>query len=184
MSLASRVESVTHNFGVSTPTRNAWAFIEANARAGFGYKMEPLRRFRFEPVVLTPGGHRIVFVDFCPGGVISNRQDVAWIQQGICAFDRFATDDQKELFDSIRIGDLLVMKKDLAPTSAMRLHAHGRVVGFDLSEEGERILLVNWSHEHGQMQAPCVGVGKLVSMPDVAAIKATMPLEFWRWLRK
>lgn len=184
MSFATRLEKITANAAVATPTRNVWTDIEVNARAGFGYKMEHLRRARFDPVVLTPGGQRIVFVDFCPGGVMCNRQDVGWIQQGICAFETFASEEQKALFESIRTGDLLIMKKDLAPASVMRLQAHGRVTGFDLNEEGDRVLLVEWSHEHGQMEAPSMGVGKLVSMPDVADIQSTMPLEFWRWLRK
>ena len=184
MSFANRLEKITANAAVVAPTRNDWTLIEVYARAGFGFKMEELRQVRFEPVVLTPHGQRIVFVDFCPGGVMCNRQDVDWINQGICAYETFATEDQKQLFDSIRIGDVLVMKKDLAPASVMLLQAHGRMTGFDHTEEGDRILQVDWSHEHGQIETPAMGVGKLVTMPDVAEIQSTMPLEFWRWLRK
>ena len=141
MSFANRLEKITANAAVAIPTRNDWTLIEVYARAGFGFKMEELRQVRYEPVVLTPHGKRIVFVDFCPGGVMCNRQDVDWINQGICAYETFATEDQKQLFDSIRIGDVLVMKTD-RPTSletTKRIRAHM----MELMPQGVKLLILD-----------------------------------------
>ncbi len=184
MSLETRLAKIMAGHGNFLPLRNVRTKTERNASVGFGYRVEGQRRVSYEPLESTPGSRRIVFIDFCPGGVFSNRRDVSWIQQGICSFASFATKDQRDLFESIRIGDVLVMKQDLLSASVMRVHAHGRVVGLDVSEEGRRILRVDWSHGQGQIEVPAMGVREMVSMPDAVRVKKTMPLEFWRWLQK
>ena len=105
---------------------------------------DALRQARLK---VAPNDQRIIFVDFCPGGVVFNRLDIGWILQSICTLDRFASDEQWEMFESIREGDLLVMKRSQPSSRTMRLHAHGRVVGVDFSDKGDRVFLVNWSHE-------------------------------------
>ena len=184
MNLETRLAKIKGSHSGSAPVRDEWKHIELNARAGLGYKMEHLWSYRYAPFAPSPGGRRIVFVDFCPGGVVSSRQDVPWIQQGICTYESMGSEEQRSLFETIAIGDLLIMKKDEAGSKLMRLHAHGRVTRLDVSDEGDRILHVNWSHEHGQMDAPSFGLGKLVCIPDIATIKETMPMSFWRWLRR
>ena len=184
MKLGTRLAKITARQSDAVPIGNDWIAIELNARAGFGYKMEDLWSRRNAPMSFSAEGRRMVFVDFCPGGVVANRQDVPWLQQGICAYDFFADEEQRNLFGSIAIGDLLIMKKDEIPKKTMLLTAHGPVTGMGVSDEGERVLHVSWSHEYGQTEAPAFGFGKLVCIPDVEMVNQTMPVSFWRWLQK
>ena len=129
-----------------------------------------------------PDVQRIVFVDFCPGGVVVNRKDVGWIQQGICTFDHFSSEEQWETFQSIVVGDLIVMKRDLAVSQTTRLYAHGRVVAWELDEKRDRVLLVNWSYEQGQIEVPRICCDNMVKIQDIGEAEAAMPMSFWEWL--
>lgn len=130
----------------------------------------------------APHDRRVVFVDFCPGGVVINRLDVGWLQQGICTFDYFSSEEQWETFQSIVVGDLIVMKRDLSLTKTTRLYAHGRVVAWDLNENRDRVLLVNWSHEQGQIEVPLITCNNMVKIQEIGEVEAAMPMEFWEWL--
>ena len=132
--------------------------------------------------VSAPNVRRIVFVEFCPAGVVVNRQDIAWIQQGICTFNHFSREEQWETFQSIVVGDLIVMKRDLAIGQTTRLYAHGRVIAWDLDENRDRVLLVNWSHEQGQIEVPLISCNNMVKIQDIGEVEAAMPMQFWEWL--
>ena len=130
----------------------------------------------------TPNDRRIVFVDFCPGGVVVNRLDIAWLQQGICTYDHFSSEEQWEAFQSIRVGDRIVMKRDFVASQTSRLCAHGRVVGWDLNENRDRVLLVDWSDERGQIEVPLITCNNLLKIQNIDEVEATMPAPFRGWL--
>ena len=142
------------------------------------------RNARNARLKVAPNDRRVVFVDFCPGGVVVGRLDVGWIQQGICTYGFFSSEEQWETFQSISMGDLIVMKRDIAVTQTTRLYAHGRVVGLELNESRDRVLLVDWSHEQDQIEVPMVVCNNMVKIQDIAEVEAAMPIDFWRWLAK
>jgi hypothetical protein len=183
MTLPNRFAKIKDRATGPRPVWDERSAIEANTKPVVVQDMEADRAIRQARTLKALRDRRIVFVDFCPGGVVMNRQDVGWIQQGICTYEFFANDEQFEMFQSISIGDLLVMKKTQQSTKSMRLHAYGRVFGFDLSENRDRILLVNWTHEQGQIEVPLMESEDMVSIHDILSVQAGMPLEFWDWLK-
>ena len=130
----------------------------------------------------APDDKRIAFVDFCPGGVVVRRLDIGWLQQGICTYEFFSSEEQWETFQSISMGDLVVMKRDLQISQTTRLYAHGRVVGLDLNESRDRVLLVNWHHDQDQIEVPLIRCNNMVKIEDIDDVEAAMPVEFWHWL--
>ena len=66
----------------------------------------------------------------------------------------------------------------------MLLHAKGIVFGSDLSDNRDRILLVNWTHEQGQIDASLLEGDDMVIGCDPSAIRNVMPAAFWHWLTK
>jgi hypothetical protein len=125
----------------------------------------------------------IVFIGFCPGGSVRNRLDIAWKQQGICTFEYFSSDDQFEKFVSIRVGDLIVLRKRQQIGKTMRLYGHGRVTARDLSNSGDRILQVKWSEQRDEIVVPLMSCNEAINVRDIIKVEAVMPLEFWDWLR-
>ena len=130
----------------------------------------------------APNDQRIVFVDFCPGGVVLNRLDIGWLQQGICFFDHFSCEEQWETFQSIMVGDLIVMKRDSQISQTTRLYAHGRVIASELNENRDRVLLVNWSQDQDQIEVPMIRCNNMVKIQDIDEVEAEMPIDFWHWL--
>ena len=184
MSFNSRVARIKDRESSPKPEWNDRTLFEMPQRALFGLDVREPEAARREPKVDAFSARRIVFVDFCPGGVVCNRQDVAWIQQGVCTFETFSSDEQWEVFQSIAIGDLLVMKRSVHFTRTMLLHAWGRVFGCDLTEKRDRVLLVNWSHEQGQIEVPLLDRDDMMLSCEPGAVQEFMPEAFWDWLKK
>ena len=157
--------------------------FEMPERARYGIDVRGHQKSLLEPLKLVQSARKIVFVDFCPGGVVCNRQDVAWVQQSICTYESFANDEQWELFQSISIGDLLVMKKSQQFSKTMLLHAYGHVFGFDFSDNRDRVLFVDWTYEQGQIEVPLLERDEMVVCCDQDAIATSMPAAFWDWLK-
>lgn len=179
MSLTNRLASIIDRpTGPRLPSSDVmpWAVID-----GVALKERNAGKAR---LLVAPNDRRIVFVDFCPGGVVVGRLDVGWIQQGICTYEHFSSEEQWETFQSISMGDLIVMKRDIVVTQTTRLYAHGRVIGLELNESRDRVLLVDWSHEQAQMEVPMIVCNNMVKIQDIEDVEAAMPIDFWRWLAK
>ena len=183
MSVNNRIARIKAGGAASSMEWNERSVFEASQRAAVGIDVREPEIARFGPKSVTVNLRRIVFVDFCPGGVVGNRQDVSWIKQGVCTYESFANDEQWELFQSIEIGDLLVMKKTTQHTRTMLLQAYGKVFGYDLTERRDRVLLVNWSYEKGQLEVPLMGGDNMVVSYAPGDVMGVMPTDFWRWLR-
>ena len=182
MSLTDRLAMIKER-----PTRPSFVWTERTAREVSETQVVELASVKDRLAgrarrIAPPDVRRIVFVDFCPGGVVVNRMDVGWLQQGICTFDHFSSEEQWETFQSIVVGDLIVMKRDLAISQTTRLYAHGRVVAWDLDENRDKVLLVNWSHEQGQIEVPRIHCNNMVKIQDIGQVEAAMPMHFWEWL--
>ena len=74
------------------------------------------------------------------------------------------------------------MKRDVSFTQTTRLYAHGRVVAWDLNENRDRVLLVNWSHEQAQIEVPLISCNNMVKIQGIGEVEAAMPMQFWEWL--
>ena len=187
MSLTNRLASIKER---PTGPRLVWneqTSIAVNARRTLArplvkQDMDDARLARIARLNAAPHDHRMVFVDFCPGGVVVGRLDVGWLQQGICTFEFFSSEEQWETFQSISMGDLVVMKRDLQISQTTRLYAHGRVVGLDLNEKRDRVLLVNWHHDQDQIEVPLIRCNNMVKIQDIDEGETAMPREFWHWL--
>ena len=184
MSLTDRLARIKER-----PTRPSLVWNDRTERATSEASVVSLARVkdrfaRPARVVSAPDVRRIVFVDFCPGGVVVNRLDISWIQQGICTFDYFSSEEQWETFQSIVVGDLIVMKRDVSFTQTTRLYAHGRVIARDLNENRDRVLLVNWSHDQGQIEVPLIACNNMVKIQGIGEVQAAMPMQFWEWLAR
>ncbi len=163
-------------------TSNAVNASRARVRPFITTEVDQARLSRIARLSAAPDDRRVVFVDFCPGGVVVGRLDIGWLQQGICTFEFFSSEEQWETFQSISIGDLLVMKRDLQITQTTRLYAHGRVIGMDLNESRDRVLLVNWHYEQDQIEVPLIRCNNMVKIQDIQEVESAMPVEFWQWL--
>ncbi len=182
MSLSNRLALIKER---PTGPRLAWTDKTSNemlARAALDRPGFMERNARAARLKAAPNDRRIVFVDFCPGGVVVQRLDIGWIKQGICTFDHFSSEEQWETFQSISMGDLIVMKRDLLISQSTRLYAHGRVVGLDLNENRDRVLIVDWSQEQDQIEVPRVVCNNMVKIQEIGEVEAAMPVEFWHWL--
>ena len=184
MSLVNRLSSIKER--PTSPTR-VWTektSAEVITTPRFNMDASKAALARAARLNVAPKDRRIVFVDFCPGGVVVNRLDVGWLQQGICTFDYFSSEEQWEAFQSISMGDLIVMKRDLQITQTTRLYAHGRVIALELNENRDRVLLVDWSHQKDQIEVPMIRCNNMVKIQEIGEVEAAMPVEFWRWLAK
>jgi len=184
MGLSNRIAIIRER---SVGSRLAWTDRTSNEMlAGAALDIAAFRERDARTVRLkaAPKDRRIVFVDFCPGGVVVQRLDIGWLQQGICTFDHFSSEEQWETFQSISMGDLIVMKRDLLTSQTTRLYAHGRVVALELNENRDRVLIVDWSHEQDQIEVPRVVCNNMVKIQGIEEVEASMPVEFWCWLMK
>ena len=182
MSLSNRLALIKER---PTGPRLAWTDKTSNemlARAALDAPGFMERNARSARLKAAPNDRRIVFVDFCPGGVVVQRLDIGWIQQGICTFDHFSSEEQWETFQAVSMGDLIVMKRDLLISQTTRLYAHGRVVALELNENRDRVLIVNWSHDQDQIEVPRIVCNNMVKIQEIDDVEAAMPVEFWRWL--
>ena len=71
-----------------------------------------------------------VFMGFCPNADLSNRVDGEWREQGICSMDLWesaGSERQAAEFMSIKVGDLVILKKNQKIGETMRLSGFGRV---------------------------------------------------------
>ena len=184
MSLSNRLALIRER---PTGPRLAWTDKTSNemlARAALDRPGFMERNARAARLKAAPNDRRIVFVDFCPGGVVVQRLDIGWIKQGICTFDHFSSEEQWETFQSVSMGDLIVMKRDLQIGQTTRLYAHGRVLALELNENRDRVLMVDWSHEQDQIEVPLIRCNNMVKIQEIGDVEAAMPIEFWRWLAK
>lgn len=87
-----------------------------------------------------PSELEYVFMGFCPGANVTNRQDEKWKSEGICDFLFFSSKHQADRFNKIAPGDLIILKKRKVIGKTMTLHGHGRVRAICFNEDNRRFL--------------------------------------------
>lgn len=124
----------------------------------------------------------IVFMGFCLGGSLDNRLDIEWKDKGICTFHYLESQGQLDDFNSILVGDLIVLKKRHQFGKTMQLHGHGRVTGIQHDTAGNRFLQMGWSDQNDIIEVPLMGCNATVDIRTMDKVEAEMPEAFWDWL--
>lgn len=130
----------------------------------------------------APSDSYFVFMGFCPGADFSNRLDIEWKNKGICTFEFYDSERQMTRFQSIQVGDLIILKKIQEYGKLMRLYGHGRVTALDKSEKGDHMLRMQWSPQAIEIEVPLMACNDTVNIRDLEKVDAAMPDEFWKWL--
>jgi hypothetical protein len=130
----------------------------------------------------TPTDKEIVFMGFCPGADFENRMDLDWKKKGVCTFVFWESDQQRERFENIWPGDLIVLKKRHQFGKTMLLYGHGRVVGVKYDNEGRRFLEMKWSDQEEIIEVPLMACNSTVDVRSIEKVEGAMPAEFFTWL--
>lgn len=129
-----------------------------------------------------PSDAYVLFMGFCPGADFNDRLDIEWKKKGICRFDYLESTQQLERFNSICVGDLVVLKKREQFGKTMKLFGHGRVKSIAHDEGNIRYLVMDWFHQSEIIEVPLMGCNSTVDVRTIEAVEGEMPDEFWNWL--
>lgn len=125
-----------------------------------------------------------VFMGFCPGATLENRQDELWYADGICEFDWVSDPIQMQRFYDIQVGDIIVTKKREKFGETMMLSGHGKVRLLEKSNRtGKRYLRVDWIVPDEFLIVPLMGCNSTVNARSIEMVEERMPQEFWEWLK-
>lgn len=130
----------------------------------------------------SPQDKEIVFMGFCPGANIENRMDTEWKEKGVCTFVFWESEQQRERFENIWPGDLLVLKKRQQFGKTMQLYGHGRVTGIKHDGDGLRYLEMKWSKQEQVIAVPLMACNSTVDVRSIERVEDEMPPEFFSWL--
>ncbi len=127
---------------------------------------------------------RMVFMSFCPGGVLRNRVDQDWKTWGNCTFEFDGGDGQLETFNAIVEGDLVVLKKPQRIGETMQLYGQGRVREITVLSKSGNILHMDWVQNNAYAaEVPMLGCERAVTFVETSRLVEEMPQAFWDWLR-
>ncbi|BBP00341.1 hypothetical protein [Sulfuriferula nivalis] len=132
--------------------------------------------------IAKPSDSYILFMGFCPNAEFENRLDIEWKDKGICRFDYLESESQLERFNTIRTGDLVILKKIQQFGKTMRLFGHGRVKSIAYDENNIRYLVMDWSDQAEIIEVPLMGCNSTVDIKSMKAVYDEMPDEFYSWL--
>ena len=130
------------------------------------------------------------FIAFCPNADVNSRVDGIWREQGICSIDLWEAPRSKRQaadFMGIKVGDLVIMKKNQMYGATMHLCGHGRVTGIrGATNPGtvDHVLIMDWSPQITEIEVPAMGCTATVNLRDVDRVVREMPAEFHSWLGK
>jgi len=130
-----------------------------------------------------PAEAEYVFVGFCPGAKVANRQDVKWKSHGICEFIFHQSKRQAKRFNQIAPGDLIILKKRKEIGRTMTLHGHGRVKAICCDDQNQRYLKVDWSKQDKEIEVPLIGANGTIDVRSELTVSKNMPPEFFDWLK-
>lgn len=130
----------------------------------------------------TPSDREIIFMGFCPAADFANRLDIEWKARGVCTFTFWESEHQRDRFEAIRPGDLIVLKKRQQFGKTMLVSGHGRVTGVRRDEQGHRYLLMDWAAQEAVLEVPLMGCNSTIDVKKIDAVETQMPEEFFAWL--
>ena len=135
-------------------------------------------------VSVPPDQSEFVFMGYCPGASLENRQDEKWIADGICEFDWITDPIQTKRFYEIQVGETIIAKKREEFGETMMISAHGKVVKREESQiTGKLYFRVDWTVPEEFLIVPLLGCNSTVNVRTREDLEDSMPLEFWEWLK-
>jgi hypothetical protein len=138
-----------------------------------------------DTVSVPPLQAEYVFMGFCPGASLENRQDELWYADGICEFDWVSNPIQMRRFYDIQVGDTIITKKRERFGETMMISGHGEVIKRETSNRtGKRYFRVNWRVPKDFLIVPLIGCNSTVNTRTLKFVEETMPPDFWEWLRE
>jgi len=137
-----------------------------------------------ENTELLPAESQYVFMGFCPGATLENRQDTEWLEKGICKFDFVQSEHQLRRFLDIMPGDIVILKKREEFGKTMRIFAHGQVKAAKTSRINLPYLEMDWEKPKEFLEVPLLGCNSTVDVRSLERVESEMPPEFWEWLRR
>ena len=138
-----------------------------------------------DTVSVPPLQAEYVFMGFCPGASLENRQDELWYADGICEFDWVSDPIQMKRFYDIQVGDTIIAKKRERFGETMMISGHGKVTKREESNRtGKRYFRVDWRIPKDFLIVPLIGCNSTVNTRTLKFVEETMPTDFWNWLRE
>lgn len=138
-----------------------------------------------DTVSVPPLQAEYVFMGFCPGSSLENRQDELWYADGICEFDWVSDPIQMRRFYDIQVGDTIIAKKRERFGETMMISGHGKVIKREESNRtGKRYFRVDWRVPKEFLILPLIGCNSTVNTRTLKFVEETMPVVFWDWLRE
>lgn len=131
-----------------------------------------------------PKDSYILFMGFCPGADFARRLDTDWKKSGKCRFDYLESKHQRERFESICKGDLVILKKREKFGETMKLYGHGRVLSVAYDNNEIRYLNMEWSKQDKIIEVPLMGCNSTVDIKSVEDVENVMPANFYKWLEE
>lgn len=133
---------------------------------------------------VAPLHRHYLFMGFCPGATLENRQDETWMSEGFCKFDFIDSTHQYNRFCKMHAGDVIILKKRDIMQQTMRLFGHGiikRVVQSQLSVK--TYFRVDWFKPETEIDVPLMACNSTVDIRKLGQVEGAMPSEFWEWLK-
>ena len=138
-----------------------------------------------DTISVPPLQAEYVFMGFCPGASLENRQDELWFADGICEFDWVSDPIQMKRFYEIQVGDTIIAKKRERFGETMMISAHGKVIKREESQRtGKRYFRVDWRVPRDFLIVPLIGCNSTVNTRTIEFVERTMPIDFWEWLKE
>jgi hypothetical protein len=138
-----------------------------------------------DTVSVPPLQAEYVFMGYCPGGSLDNRQDDVWIADGICEYDWVSDAIQMTRFYEVMVGDTIILKKRQTYGETMMISAHGKVLKREQSNKtGKRYFRVDWRVPRDFLIVPLMGCNSTVNTRSLKFVEDVMPKDFWGWLRE
>ena len=133
---------------------------------------------------IAPLHSHYLFMGFCPGATLENRQDEKWMSEGFCKFDFIESAHQYARFCKMLVGDIIILKKRNIREQTMRLYGHGIIKrAMDAQASAKKYYRVDWFKPEVEIEVPLMACNSTVDVRKIALVQDAMPAEFWDWLK-
>ena len=138
-----------------------------------------------ETISVPPLQQQYVFMGYCPGALLENRQDDIWIADGFCEFNWVTNEKQLSDFYDIMVGDTIILKKRETFGKTMKISGHGKITERVESRKTNKLYFrVDWRVPEEFLIVPLMGCNATVNPRSIESVETDMPEDFWEWLKE